>query len=157
MTYKPVRLNLKPVAIELISVFDLSAKMKNINIINSLPDKFVLIADQNMLQTILRNLISNALKFTNSGGKVIISAEKLDDLVEISVSDNGIGMDSQAIEKLFRTDTNYTIKGTANEKGSGLGLILCKEFVERHGGKIWVESELGKGSRFCFALPVDDI
>ena len=157
MAFKPGKFRLRPVVLELISVFELSARMKNISITHSVPENFWIIADQNMLQTMLRNLISNALKFTNSGGNVSIKAENLPKQVKISVTDDGSGMDSQATAKLFRTDTNYTIKGTANEKGSGLGLILCKDFVERHGGKIWVESELGKGSCFNFTLPRPEV
>jgi signal transduction histidine kinase len=110
-------------------------------------------ADKAMINTILRNLISNAIKFTYPGGQIIISAEKTPDELKISISDNGIGIKKETIGKLFRIDENNTRIGTQNERGTGLGLILCKEFIEKHQGKIWVESELGKGSKFSFTIP----
>jgi signal transduction histidine kinase len=110
-------------------------------------------ADKAMINTILRNLISNAIKFTYPGGQIIISAEKMPDELKISISDNGIGIKKEAIGKLLRIDENNTRIGTQNERGTGLGLILCKEFIEKHQGKIWVESELGKGSKFSFTIP----
>ena len=107
-----------------------------------------------MISTVFRNLISNAIKFSNPEGKITISAEKMTNEFRISVSDNGIGIEKNTIEKLFRIDQNNSTKGTQNELGTGLGLILCKEFIEQHGGKIWVESEVGKGSKFSFTIPV---
>jgi signal transduction histidine kinase len=107
-----------------------------------------------MLRTILRNLISNAIKFTHPSGKIDIYSVHDHNEVEITVSDNGPGMDEETRKKVFQANTNMVSKGTGNEKGTGLGLILCKEFVETHGGKIWVESELGKGSDFHFTIPV---
>jgi len=106
-----------------------------------------------MIGTVLRNLISNAIKFTNSGGTIVISAEQKPDELLVTVSDNGVGIKNDTIEKLFRIDENNSTAGTQNEEGTGLGLILCKEFVEKHGGKIWVESEVGKGSKFYFTIP----
>jgi signal transduction histidine kinase len=111
-------------------------------------------ADINMFRTILRNLITNAIKFTHRGGKVIVNAVIYKNILEVSVSDNGIGMSSDKMEKLFRIDANLTSRGTDDEKGTGLGLFLCKEFVEKHGGKIWAESEEGKGSTFKFIIPL---
>jgi signal transduction histidine kinase len=108
-----------------------------------------------MLKTILRNLISNAIKFTRRNGKVEVKALINNNNVEIAVSDNGIGMTNETMSKLFRIDASISTRGTENEKGTGLGLFLCKEFVEKHGGKIWVESETGKGSIFKFVLPSD--
>lgn len=102
----------------------------------------------------LGRLLSNAIKFTNSTGEISISASKKDSFIEIAVSDNGVGMDEGTRNKLFSSETHETTVGTANEKGSGLGLMLCKEFVEKHGGEIWVQSELGKGSVFKFNLPL---
>jgi signal transduction histidine kinase len=111
-------------------------------------------ADKNMIKTIVRNLISNAIKFTRRNGKVEVKALIYNRHVEISVSDSGIGMTKESIAKLFRLDGNPSTRGTENEKGTGLGLFLCKEFIEKHGGKIWVESEPGKGSVFRFNLPL---
>jgi len=105
-----------------------------------------------MISTILRNLISNAIKFTNQGGEIAISAEKTAKEIFISVSDNGMGIAPERLEKLFSIGKSDSTLGTNKEKGTGLGLILCKEFVESHGGKIWVESKQGKGSTFYVTL-----
>ena len=109
-----------------------------------------------MLKTIIRNLISNAIKYTHRGGEVEITAEALPDEIRISVKDNGVGISSENREKLFIIGSDLTLRGTDNEKGTGLGLLLCHDFVEKHGGKIWVESEVGKGSTFTFSLPVSN-
>ncbi|PLX13468.1 MAG: hypothetical protein C0598_03565 [Marinilabiliales bacterium] len=106
-----------------------------------------------MIQTVLRNLISNAIKFTNSKGEVIIYAQKRNGMVLVTVKDNGVGMDKDRIDTLFDLDSNETTLGTNEEKGSGLGLLLCKEFVEKIGGKIWAESKIGEGSIFKFTIP----
>ena len=107
-----------------------------------------------MIKTVLRNLVSNALKFTKPEGRVKIETKSIGNNVLFEVSDTGLGIESKHLSKLFRIDSNLSEIGTAGEKGTGLGLILCKEFVEKHGGKIWVESELGKGSNFKFTLPL---
>ena len=138
---------------EVIELSNESAHQKSITIIKELPRNLLVYADKAMINTILRNLISNAIKFTYPGGQIIISAEKMPDELKISISDNGIGIKKEAIGKLFRIDENNTRIGTQNERGTGLGLILCKEFIEKHHGKIWVESELGKGSKFSFTIP----
>ena len=128
------------------------AIQKSITIKNILPPKASVFADKAMLNTVLRNLVSNAIKFTHPGGEIIISAEKKQNEIIFSVSDSGVGISKSNIEKLFRIDNNYSTPGTQKEKGTGLGLILCKEFIEKHGGKIWVESEEGTGSTFYFTL-----
>jgi signal transduction histidine kinase/ligand-binding sensor domain-containing protein len=127
---------------------------KNIQIKRSLADNITVVADKNMLKTILRNLISNAIKFTHKNGTVEVKTMIENKYVEISVSDTGIGMTGEIISKLFRIDGDLSTPGTENEKGTGLGLFLCKEFVEKHGGKIWAESLSGNGSTFKFILPV---
>jgi len=106
-----------------------------------------------MVCSVIRNLISNAIKFTPQGGKVDVEAKIKVDFVEVSVSDTGVGMSKETIEKLFKIETSFTSRGTENEKGSGLGLMLCRDFVEQHGGTIWAESEKGKGSKFTFSIP----
>jgi signal transduction histidine kinase len=111
-------------------------------------------ADRNMIKTILRNLISNSIKFTHRNGRVEIKAFIAGSFTQIEVTDNGIGMPKEIIEKLFRIDANIVAYGTENEKGTGLGLFICKDFTERHGGKIWAESEEGNGSSFKFILPL---
>jgi signal transduction histidine kinase len=105
-----------------------------------------------MISTVFRNLIFNAIKFTHSGEIIISAIEKQNEII-FSISDTGVGIPKNNIEKLFRLDQNYSTLGTNNETGTGMGLILCKEFIEREGGKIWVESEVGKGSIFYFTIP----
>ena len=107
-----------------------------------------------MIKTVLRNLVSNAIKFTNNGGQIDINAEKNHTNVTITISDNGIGIEPNNLTKLFDISQIQTTIGTAEEKGTGLGLVLCKQFVEKHGGKIWAESEHGKGSEFKFTMPI---
>jgi two-component system sensor histidine kinase/response regulator len=130
------------------------ANSKNIAINCFTADEVEFLADLNMIKTILRNLVSNAIKFTHSGGVVSVYAEKGINEVIFTVSDNGIGIAPDESVKLFDITQTFTTKGTVGEKGTGLGLQLCKEFVEKHGGKIWVESELGIGSDFKFTLPL---
>jgi signal transduction histidine kinase len=108
-----------------------------------------------MLSTVLRNLVSNGIKFTKNGGVININAEQDSENITISVSDNGIGIKSENISKLFNISQVFTTKGTAKETGTGLGLLICKDFVEKHGGKLWVESEVRKGSNFRFTLPIN--
>ncbi len=129
------------------------AHQKMITILRKLPKNVKIYADKAMIDTLLRNLISNAIKFTNPGGAIVVSAEQKQDELMVTVSDTGIGINADAMGKLFRIEESYSTKGTQNEQGTGLGLILCKEFIEKHGGKIWAESAVGKGSKFCFTIP----
>jgi len=115
-----------------------------------------LYADSNMLKTILRNLISNAIKFSSRGGEVRVHIEKEGEFARMTVSDNGTGISETNLNRLWQLSGQFTTKGTENEEGTGLGLVLCKEFVDKHGGKIWAESELGKGSNFMFTIPLFD-
>jgi signal transduction histidine kinase len=153
ISFKPEILNLKSTLIQVIEILNPSAKLKDIVIESEISETVQLFADQNMLNTVLRNLITNAIKFTNPSGLIRISAEQKTDCVEITVSDNGIGIDKDTIDSLFHIDLTHTTLGTANEKGTGLGLIICKEFVEKHGGMIQVISLTGKGSKFSCSLP----
>ncbi|MGV8945339.1 MAG: PAS domain-containing sensor histidine kinase [Lutibacter sp.] len=153
--FKPVKLNLQPIIERIIEVLNPTAELKNITLSYIQFDRIEVYADQYMLKIILRNLIANAIKFTNSKGSIKVNALKKNNFIEITVSDNGIGMSKKTLNKLFSIQTNETTLGTANEIGSGLGLILCKEFIEKQGGKIWVESEIGKGSDFKFTLPLN--
>jgi PAS domain S-box-containing protein len=153
--FNPEVLHLLSVVNESIEMILEPAKSKGIELIRNIPDKLVVIADNNFLQTVIRNLVSNAIKFTPKGGKIIILAKATRGKnVEISIKDSGIGMNHSMVDNLFRLDIKTNRKGTNGEPGSGLGLLLCKEFVEKLGGKIWVESEEGKGSEFKFTLPV---
>jgi len=113
-----------------------------------------IMVDPEMIKSVLRNLFTNAIKFTYPQGTIKIETHSTENEVLFIVSDTGIGIESKHINKLFRIDNDLSRAGTADEKGTGLGLILCKEFVEKHGGKIWVESEVGKGSEFKFSLPI---
>ncbi len=155
INFNPRKVVLSEIIKETIENSNTIASIKNIEFNNLQLDEINVVADLNMLQTILRNLISNAIKFTNSNGKIDISAISIDGFAQVTVTDNGVGMSKETIDKLFKIETNESTIGTANEKGSGLGLLLCQEFVEIQGGQIWVESEVGKGSSFKFTLPVD--
>jgi signal transduction histidine kinase len=157
ITFTPVSVNIGELVKDEFVMVDEMATGKSIDLKNYVNDSLTIIADKNMLRTILRNLITNAVKFTHKNGRVKVNAISSDDHVEISVSDNGIGMSQETISKLFRIDANLSTRGTENEKGTGLGLFLCKDFVEKHNGKIWVESEEGKGSTFKILLPLDSI
>ena len=151
--FNPQRINLTSEIKEILEIIKPTAKIKNISINCVQSYDIEVFADANMLKTILRNLVCNAIKFTNINGEINLSAKQNQGEIEITVSDNGVGINKDVIDNLFKIDSNFTSKGTQEEKGSGLGLILCKEFVEKHGGKIWVESEKGKGSDFKFTLP----
>jgi len=107
-----------------------------------------------MIRTILRNLISNAIKFTHTNGRIVISVIKNKQEYLISVSDNGVGIPKKSLDNLFSIDQNKSTRGTQDESGTGLGLILCKELIKKHNGRIWVESEPGRGSIFYFSLPI---
>jgi signal transduction histidine kinase len=155
MNYEPVNFNLPDLINENILLFKNITFQKSITIKRSLPQNTTVFADKAMISTVLRNLISNAIKFTHSGGEIIISIQENQNKLKVSVSDNGLGISKANIQKLFRIDENYSTSGTNKEKGTGLGLVLCKEFIEKHSGEIWLESELGKGSTFYFNLPND--
>ena len=149
----PSKFFVKNIINENINLLNSNAKKKNITLKSDVNDELTAFADINMLTTVIRNLVSNALKFTNSGGSVCIKATDIQEVVQIAVTDTGIGISDENIEKLFRIDVTHSTSGTENEAGTGLGLILCKEFVEKNHGQIWVESEKGSGSSFIFTLP----
>ncbi len=155
MCFNPDFIDMVVLINEAIDLSNQAARQKSISITKNLPRTLIVVADRAMVSTILRNLISNAVKFTNNGGSVIISSVLEKKVLEVSVSDTGVGIPADVIPKLFRIDESCTTKGTQNETGTGLGLLLCKEFVEKHDGKIWVESDPGKGSKFSFSIPVN--
>jgi signal transduction histidine kinase len=152
--FKPRDLKLTDICKDILEILNPVANAKNISINYKVADEIIIYADPDMLKTILRNLVSNAVKFTNNNGSINIKTGQTDSILTISVSDNGIGITPDNLTKLFKNSEIFTTTGTAKETGTGLGLLLCKEFVEKHGGKIWVESEFGKGSEFKFTLPV---
>lgn len=137
---------------EIILLYSDAASQKSITLFNRVDSEIVLKADKAMINTVLRNLISNAIKFSNSGDEVVISAKLLENEVLFEISDTGLGISEDRITKVFKLNESISTAGTQNEQGSGLGLILCKEFIEKHNGRIWVESELGKGSKFLFTI-----
>jgi signal transduction histidine kinase len=134
--------------------YDDIAEQKAITLKLVLPALLPVYADEAMINTILRNLISNAIKFSYPSSEIIISAEQLSKDLVISIKDSGIGLSGDSIQKLFHLDENQSTPGTQNEKGTGLGLILCHDFVSKHNGKLWVESESEKGSNFKFSIPI---
>ena len=148
------KIKLSEIVNDLYLLLELTAKKKNITLKNKVNDNVIVYADKNMLGLVLRNLISNSIKFTDSNGKVEIVADIINNKIQICVEDTGIGISTNDIENLFKIDIHHTNRGTSNEEGSGLGLILCKEIVEKHNGTIWVNSEKGKGSKFFFAIPI---
>ncbi len=137
-----------------VDILSNQSAQKEVDIQIQMPDVLLVFADKNMLSSIVRNLISNAIKFSHSGETITVSGERHEQKAVFGVHDKGIGMDSTTIEKLFHIDKSTSTPGTQNEQGTGLGLLLCKEFVEKNGGKIWVESAPGAGSSFYFELPV---
>ncbi len=151
---KSGKIILSSVIQEIIEISSTAANFKNITLNHQQSEDIEVFTDENMLKIVLRNIVFNAIKFTKNGGDINISVISKQDNVEITISDNGVGMNDEARKKLFNIDTNTSSKGTANEKGSGLGLVLCKEFVEKLGGIIWVESKEGIGSDFKFTLPL---
>jgi two-component system phosphate regulon sensor histidine kinase PhoR len=153
ISYEPQPIDTRRLVARNVALLALQAERKQITLTSSIREGTVIYADFNMADTVIRNLISNAIKYTFVGGTVNMSARQDDHSVEVSVSDTGIGIEEEHIPKLFRIDAKYKQLGTNREEGTGLGLILCKEFVERHGGKIWVESQVGKGTTFRFTLP----
>ncbi len=137
-------------------------KQKSIVILNEVSEKMMVYGDYDMIGIVLRNLISNAIKFTHPGGTITMKAREISSGHIVSVTDTGVGVPQNKVDKLFRIDESYSTSGTQNEKGTGLGLILCREFVEKHGGKIWVESPVKNsngeetgGSTFYFTLPLN--
>lgn len=155
ITFNPQNLIFADICKNILEILNTIASAKKVTINLLTQNHISVFSDADMLKTILYNLISNAIKFTIIGGIIDIKAEEEQDNIEISVSDNGIGMSAEKMKKLFDISRIQTsLLGTSNETGTGFGLLLCKEFVEKHGGKIWVESRCGKGSDFKFTLPV---
>ncbi len=156
LKFHPARIDIKKLVVETIETIEQQAKKKDIEIKNRLDGAVQLFIDQNMMKTVIRNLLTNSIKYSEPKGEVLIEGEKNNKHYHIRIQDNGVGIKEKDIDKLFRIDQSYSTEGTANEKGTGLGLILSKEFVERNKGKIWVESEYGKGSTFNIRLPLPE-
>ena len=158
LEFRPTELDLFKAVEKNIQLLSATATGKSIKINHSIERNTFIFADADMLNTILRNLISNALKFTEEGGQIAVNVDKHNnDFIRISVKDTGIGMLIKDKEKIFKIDTKYSTPGTKNEKGTGLGLILCKELTSKHKGDIWLESEVGKGTTVYFTIPERDL
>ncbi len=154
IVYTPLSFDIVSLIKDVAAIYIPIATQKSISIIKILPVSLPVFGDSDMLATVIRNLLSNAIKFTHDKGIITISVKKTHDSILVSISDTGIGIPESAIPNLFNIDNKYSKKGTHNEQGTGLGLVLCKEFIQNHGGEIWVESELGKGSNFIFTIPL---
>ncbi|NEW84749.1 MAG: PAS domain-containing sensor histidine kinase [Mariniphaga sp.] len=154
MNFKPELIDMVELISEIVELSNDFAHQKSITISTESPQNIYVYIDRNMISSVLRNLISNAMKFTNPEGKIVISAMQIHNELLVTVSDNGVGMSDNTLNKLFRLDEIISSPGTKKEKGTGLGLILCKEFIDRHNGKIWAESKLSIGSKFSFTIPL---
>lgn len=153
--FNPKKIDLAPLVKNVVKLLDESARQKSITIHQRVSSNTLVQADKAMIQTILRNLISNSIKFTPQGGQISIQTDQKEKEFIVTVADNGIGIEKEDLEKLFILHSRYSKLGTNEEAGTGLGLLICKEFIEIHGGKIWVESEFRKGSQFSFSIPTD--
>ena len=151
--YNPEIISVKKIVEEGILLAQSNAEVKGVKLINEINDTVNAYADESMISTVIRNLISNAVKFTEKGGFVKITGETEKDKTVIKIIDNGVGIKETDIPKLFKADLNFSTFGTRNEKGTGLGLVVCKDFVAKNGGTITVKSEAGKGSTFTVTLP----
>lgn len=154
MNFEPIKINLISLIEEVLKLFESDIINKKIKLNIDIDPELQVFADENMLKTIIRNLVSNAIKFTYEKGLLTLRSARHESDIEISVEDTGVGISQENQKLLFNVETNITTQGTEHEHGTGLGLLLCWEFIEKHNGKIWVESELGKGSKFKFTLPV---
>lgn len=151
--FRPTAIPLQKLLLDSIALVQDAARQKEIAIHCDAPENVSIHADPEMLSTVLRNLLSNAVKFTRPGGQITLSARSTDLGWELAVRDNGVGISPENQTKLFRIDVSHSTAGTQDEQGTGLGLILCKEFVEKHGGQLNVESSPGQGSVFSFNIP----
>ena len=154
LEFEKSKIDLCEISRSILELYEETAASKNIDLTSNISNSIFLYADLYMIETVLRNLVSNGIKFTHPGGGVSISAAVNSDLVKVTVEDNGVGIDPGNQKKLFGIGEQYRMDGTSNEKGTGLGLILCKDFVEKNNGTISVESKLNKGSKFTFTVPV---
>lgn len=152
----PIKFDLNENILQIYEIFKNQANFKNINVRLEISGVKNVFADPNMISTVIRNLLSNALKFTHEGGQIVLRSQSKADMVEFSISDNGKGILPEDLKRIFEDTGHQTTKGTSNETGSGLGLLLAKDFINRNKGLIWVESKPGKGSLFTFTLPVSE-
>jgi len=153
LTFKPEKILLNDIIFENLELHESTIENKNLTIYSDFTEDYFAYADKNMIRTVIRNLMSNAIKYTNKGDFIRINILNTKDNCKFIISDSGIGISQENIKKIFKIDESYSTVGTEQEKGTGLGLILCKEFIEKNNGELWAESDLGKGSAFSFTLP----
>jgi signal transduction histidine kinase len=156
MNFNPEHFDLADIVEEITLLCSDIAEQKSIKLRKEEHSKRLVHADKAMISIIIRNLVSNALKFTHPGGTITISIGEKQGEVTFKIIDTGVGITKSSIEKLFQINEKHSTRGTQDEEGTGLGLILCKEFIDKHDGKIWAESETGKGSTFYFTIPCKD-
>ncbi|MGE5680160.1 MAG: tetratricopeptide repeat protein [Bacillota bacterium] len=154
LTINKVQIALHNEFCKIIKPLELCASQKNIKVLNSIDEDIIVNADANMLCLVMRNLISNSIKFSRANGQIRVCAFQRGDIIEIKVEDNGTGIEEEDLKKLFRIDIHHSTKGTANEIGTGLGLILCREIIEKHSGSISVESKVNKGTSVTLRIPL---
>ncbi len=157
ITMNPKHLNVRTIAAGTTALLTGTEAKKSIRIINEISENLAINADKNMFTTVVRNTVSNAIKFTPQRGQIILRAEPAGDFVLVSVTDTGVGIPDTMKDKLFDIKINTAASGTHGEKGTGFGLVLCKDFVEKHGGSIWVESKEHQGTTVYFTLPVSGL
>lgn len=155
--YEPEQLDIYELAFNNLFTLEKNIFEKKITVFNNIRPNTIAFCDRNMITTVIRNLVTNAIKFTHPGGKITLSYKLIEikskDFIEVSIKDTGVGISEETIEKLLDISAHYTSLGTNKEKGTGLGLILCKEFIEKHGGSLKIYSSLGEGSIFSFTIP----
>lgn len=154
IAFEPNEFNLHSTVDEALGEVKGQAQKKRIMLINNTPTSSSIWCDAQMLQTIIRNITANSVKFTNEGGLITVSSEDTPEFTNIIIEDNGIGMTQETVDKLLIVSRNRSTTGTAGEQGSGMGLLICKEFVDRHKGHIKIESEVGKGTKFILSFPL---
>jgi signal transduction histidine kinase len=152
-TFEPEDINLVGLVSEAVRLLEPECVQKNISLKNSITGSLGAFADMNMIRSVIRNLLTNAIKFTRREGTITLNAYQVDNRIILSIADTGVGIPPDSRDRLF-TPTSPTTQGTQQERGTGLGLLLCKQFVERNGGRIWFESEVDKGTTFYFSLPI---
>lgn len=151
--YEPITFNIYHKINQIMNLLKNNAEAKKINVVNDVPASAIVFADEDMMFSVIQNLLSNAIKFTRESGSIVFRAHPRENEIMVSITDNGVGIKEEDIRKLFRIDSHHTTYGTKEEKGSGLGLLLCKEMVERNRGKISVASKVGEGTTFSFTIP----
>jgi signal transduction histidine kinase len=156
MDFSPEYFEIRAVINEVVLLMNDIAEHKSIVISSEIPNDIKVYSDKAMVVTVLRNLISNAIKFTQIDGKIMVFAEIKQNELIVSISDNGVGISKARMDNLFKITEKHSTPGTQKEKGTGLGLILCKEFIEKNKGKIWIESQVGIGTTFYFTLPLNE-